>query len=135
MRFLFGIRVLEIRELHQSLTQFLRIDSVRPLVRFYEHNEAIGVQRMRAIEMIESDYFGIEFAGFVTGAKELTVVRRSDLAMKVVKGHEARLADELCHETGREIDWDAILEKLSGRWTAPKRSGFAVSTDGRWLAF
>jgi hypothetical protein len=90
---------------------------------------------MHKVEMLEAEYFGNEFAGFNTSKNRLTIVRRSDLFVKVVDGPEAKLAGDLLHDTGEEMEFDSIMEKVSGRWSKPQRLGFAISNDSRWLAW
>ena len=64
----------------------------------------------------KATYCGDAFAGFALAETTLLVVRRQDGAVKIVKGSEARLANELMWETGLEQDWDNVMEKLSGAW-------------------
>jgi hypothetical protein len=80
-----------------------------------------------------ADYRGHSFAGFSLPSGALLVVRREDRTVKIVDGAEARLADGIMWETGREEDWDSVMEKLSGRWRH-RLKGFAISDAGDHVA-
>jgi hypothetical protein len=85
------------------------------------------------IKIQKATYCGDEFAGFSLEHERLLVVRRQDCVAKIVKGAEARLADDLMIETGREQDWDSVMKNLSGQWRQSLK-GFAISESGDHIA-
>ena len=81
----------------------------------------------------KATYCGISYAGFSLEHGALLVIRRHDCAAKIVKGTEARLANELMWETALPRDWDSVMEKLSGVWKA-RLKNFAISAAGDHVA-